>query len=66
MIPLSEQIYYFYGELVSFTTCFGQLGHLEVLQLCTEYLRGSFQGVSIKISRNTTSIVGILIYYILR
>jgi hypothetical protein len=41
MNHLSEEIYYFHGELVSFTTRFGQLGHLLVTQLCTEYMGGN-------------------------
>ena len=31
MNRLSEQKFYFFGDLVSFTTCFGQLGHVQVI-----------------------------------
>ena len=32
----------FFRDLVSFT-CFGQRCHLQVIQLCTEYVGGNYQ-----------------------
>ena len=37
----SPQNFFFLRDLVCFTTCFGQLGHLQVTEVCTEYVGGN-------------------------
>jgi hypothetical protein len=39
----SQQNVLFFSEIYCFTTCFGQHGHFQVIQLCTEYVGGNCQ-----------------------
>ena len=34
-------MFYFFRDLGRFTTCFGQIGHLQVMKLCVKYVGGT-------------------------